>query len=776
LNTHDAPSFAGYAEGDDLKIAGELGLLEDSSVAEQTDGRTRILSALERGLRARHLLQGEATHAAMAEGCYRALGESEAQTVLVNLEDLWGERAPQNVPGTSTERPNWRRRAALSLEGMEQSPSLAQSLDRIDLARHPRHAIALPSIGTEDSMTDTDRYLLAEGTHRQLYRKLGAHPLKDGLGTRFAVWAPEAEAVSVIGDFNQWEAGAAPLSPQGSSGVFSGVILGVGEGDLYKFHLRSRHDGEELQKADPFAFASELPPRTASKVWSEDYQWGDADWLAERAKKNGLGTPVSIYELHLGSFKRKENGDFLNYRELAEPLIEHLKSTGFTHVEFMPVMEHPFYGSWGYQVVSYFSPSARYGTPEDLMALIDALHQAGVAVILDWVPAHFPNDAHGLASFDGSHLYEHADPRKGSHPDWGTLIFNYGRNEVRAFLLSSAIYWLDRFHVDGLRVDAVASMLYLDYSRKAGEWIPNKFGGRENLEALSLLQQLNEVVYAEFPGVQTFAEESTAWPGVSRPTYLGGVGFGFKWDMGWMHDTLAYFQNDPIHRRWHHNRLTFRGLYAFSENFTLPISHDEVVHGKGSMLQKMPGDPWQKMANLRLLYAAQWGQPGKKLLFMGCEFAAPTEWNHDEALDWSLLKKPEHQGILKLVHDLNQLYVNEPSLHAFDCDPEGLQWVEANDSEHGVFAWLRRGPMPDDEMLIVLNATPVVHHGYQLGVPRIGIWSERLNTDAVCYGGSGVGNFGAVEAHAGHHHGWPASLSLSLPPLAALFLSRKVGS
>ncbi|MDF1564596.1 MAG: 1,4-alpha-glucan branching protein GlgB [Deltaproteobacteria bacterium] len=620
-------------------------------------------------------------------------------------------------------------------------------------------------------LTEDDLYLLGEGNHHRLYRRLGAHPLGGGKGTRFAVWAPDAEYVSVVGDFNGWDADATPLSPRGQSGCWEGTVLGVASGALYKYHLRSRHGGEVREKADPLAFYCEEPPRSASVVWDLDgYAWRDGAYLARRAAKNTLDAPISIYEMHLGSWMRAEDGSWLSYRELAPRLIEHLGRTSFTHVELLPVMEHPYYGSWGYQVTGYFAASARYGTPQDLMFLIDELHQAGYGVILDWVPAHFPNDEHALARFDGTHLYEHADPRLGYHPDWDTLIFNYGRNEVKSFLLSSALFWLDRFHADGLRVDAVASMLYLDYSRKEGEWIPNAHGGRENLEALSFLRRMNEVIFSEHPGVQTWAEESTAWPGVSRPTYLGGVGFGFKWDMGWMHDTLKYFREDPIHRRWHHHQLTFRGLYAFSENFALPLSHDEVVHGKGSLLGKMPGDAWQKRANLRLLFANQWGQPGKKLLFMGGELGQPREWDHEGQLQWELLDDPDHAGLVRLVGDLNTLYREQPAMHRHDCDARGFTWIEAGDADQSVYAWMRHGDEGDPTVLVVLNATPMIREGYRLGVPEAGRWREALNTDAPIYGGSGVGNLGGVEATAMEHHGWPASLTLSLPPLGALFL------
>jgi len=538
---------------------------------------------------------------------------------------------------------------------------------------------------------------------------------------------------------------------------------------LYKYHVVSRH-GHVLEKADPLAFATEVPPRSASVVGDLEYTWNDRAWMERRAERNALDAPMAIYEVHLGSWRRGENGRWLTYRELAPLLADHVSHMGFTHVEFLPVMEHPFYGSWGYQTTSYFAPTARYGHPQDFMYLIDVLHQNGIGVILDWVPSHFATDGHGLGLFDGSHLYEHADPRQGYHPDWGSFIFNYGRHEVRSFLLSSALFWLDRYHADGLRVDAVASMLYLDYSRREGEWVPNPYGGRENLDATGFLRQLNEAVYRHFPGVQTIAEESTAWPMVSRPTSAGGLGFGLKWDMGWMHDTLQYMAREPIHRKYHHNQLTFRLLYAFHENFVLPLSHDEVVHGKGSLLGKMPGDDWQKFANLRLLYGYMYGMAGKKLLFMGSELAPWGEWDHEKSLDWHLLEYAPHRGVLQWVRDLNRVYRGERALHELDCDPAGFQWVEPNDADSSVLAFLRSGRSPGEWVLVVGNFTPVVRGGYRVGVPRPGFWRELLNSDAREYGGSGVGNLGGVEAQPIPAHGLPYSLPLTLPPLGILFL------
>jgi 1,4-alpha-glucan branching enzyme len=550
-------------------------------------------------------------------------------------------------------------------------------------------------------------------------------------------------------------------------------VPGVAKGAVYKYHVRSRYNLYAADKADPFGFLCETPPRTGSVVWDLDYAWGDAGWMGERKARSALGAPISIYEVHLGSWRRvpEEGNRSLTYREAAPLLAEHCRKLGFTHVELMPVMEHPFYASWGYQVTGFFAPSSRFGTPQDLMFLVDTLHQHGIGVILDWVPAHFPSDEHGLVYFDGTHLYEHADPRLGFHPDWGSLIFNYGRHEVRSFLTSSALFWLDRYHVDGLRVDAVASMLYLDYSRKAGEWIPNPHGGRENLEAIAFLRRLNEDVYAAYPDVQTFAEESTSWPMVSRPLYVGGLGFGFKWDMGWMHDTLDYVRRDPIHRRYHHSQLTFRTMYAGSENFVLPLSHDEVVHGKGSLLGKMAGVDREKFANLRLLYAWMWAQPGKKLLFMGGELAQGKEWNHDASLDWHLLGEERHAGVAAWVADLNRLLREEPALHRKDCEAGGFEWIDCNDAENSVVALLRQGGPEDRPVLAVFNFTPRGRERYRVGAPRGGRWKELLNSDARAYGGAGWGNYGAVEASGVPHHGRPASLDLALPPLGAVFLA-----
>ncbi len=628
-------------------------------------------------------------------------------------------------------------------------------------------------------LTEDDLFLFNEGSHLRLYDKLGSHVVThDGVaGVYFAVWAPSAARVSLIGDFNGWDRGTHPLRARGSSGIWEGFVPGVGAGTKYKYWVESRHGGYKVEKADPFAIHAETSPHTASIVWDREQSWTDAGWLAERAERSSLQAPISIYEMHIGSWRRlPEDGNrWLSYRELAQPLAEYVKRTGFTHVEFMPVMEHPFFGSWGYQTTGYFAASSRWGTPQDFAYLVDYLHGQGIGVILDWVPSHFPSDEHGLAYFDGTHLYEHADPRQGFHPDWKSYIFNYGRNEVRSFLLSSAMFWLDYYHADGLRVDAVASMLYLDYSRKRGEWIANRYGGNENIEAIDFLRRLNAEAYGRVPGVQMIAEESTAWPMVSRPTYLGGLGFGLKWDMGWMHDTLDYMSKDPVHRKYHHYRLTFRMLYAFTENFVLPLSHDEVVHMKGSLISKMPGDDWQKAANLRALFAYMWTQPGKKLLFMGGEFGQWREWSHEASLDWDAAGHEFHASIQRLVGDLNRLYASEPALHELDTDPAGFEWVDADDSDDSVVTYLRRGRETPD-VLVACNFTPIVRYNYRAGVPAPGFWREVMNTDAEEYGGSGQGNMGGVNSAPIPMHGRPHSLNLTLPPLAVVILRHEATS
>ncbi|MCC7536419.1 MAG: 1,4-alpha-glucan branching protein GlgB [Deltaproteobacteria bacterium] len=621
-----------------------------------------------------------------------------------------------------------------------------------------------------ERVTDYDLHLLGEGTHLYAYEKLGAHPTSTGV--HFAVWAPNARAVSVVGDFNGWSDQATPLVRR-DGGVWTGLVPGLLLGSVYKYAVLGA-DGVLREKADPYAFASELRPKTASVVTAlGGYAWGDHGWMRARAKKNALDAPISIYEVHLGSFRRvpEEGNRWLTYAELAERLADYASTMGYTHVELLPITEHPFDGSWGYQVTGYYAPTARFGTPHDFKRFVDVLHQRGIGVILDWVPSHFPRDGHALGTFDGTHLYEHADPRQGEHREWDTYVFNYGRREVASFLLSNALYWLREYHLDGLRVDAVASMLYLDYNRKPGEWVPNAYGGRENLEAVSFLRRLNEHVYGELPDVLMIAEESTSWPMVARPTYLGGLGFGLKWNMGWMHDVLEYMSKDPVHRSWHHQLLTFGLLYAFSENFVLPFSHDEVVHLKRSLLSKMPGDVWQKHANLRLLFAFMTGSPGKKLLFMGQEIGQWQEWSHDRSLDWHVLDDPRHRGLQRCVADLNHLYRSIPALHELDCVPEGFRWIECNDAQNGVFSWERRD-RAGESVVLVCNFTPVVRHGYRIGLPSGGRWIETLNTDADAYGGSNVGNGGAVYAEDMAWHGRHHSVSLTLPPLGALVLRR----
>jgi 1,4-alpha-glucan branching enzyme len=634
-------------------------------------------------------------------------------------------------------------------------------------------------LNTLTRLTDEDIYLFNEGSHFRLYEKLGAHLMnsEEGEGTFFSVWAPNAQQVSVMGDFNEWEKTGYPLHCRGQSGIWEGFISDVGKGTHYKYHIKSRFGGYEVDKADPFAFYGETSPRTASVVWDLEYVWKDQEWMGNRSQPNDPGSPMAVYEMHLGSWMRvpEEEHRPLTYRETAPKLGDYLATMGFTHVEFLPVMEHPFYGSWGYESLGYFSPTSRYGDPQDFMYLIDCLHQRGIGVILDWVPAHFPSDEHGVGFFDGTHLFEHADPRQGIHPDWNSLVFNYGRNEVRSFLISSALFWLDVYHADGLRVDAVASMLYLDYSRQKSEWIPNPYGGRENLEAIGFLRRFNAEVYTNYPGVQTHAEESTAWPMVSRPTYIGGLGFGMKWDMGWMHDTLDYMSKDPIHRKYHHNRLTFRLLYAFHENFVLPLSHDEVVHGKGSLLGKMPGNEWQKFANLRLLFAYMYAQPGKKLLFMGGEFGQWREWNHEESLEWHLLDYPLHAGLRHFFEELNRIYRGEPALYELDFEPAGFEWIDCNDGENSILGLVRRSRLRDEMVVIVCNFTPVPRFNYRIGAPFGGYWREIFNSDARDYGGSGHGNMGGIEAAPIPCHGRPHSLNLTVPPLGAVFFKNDGG-
>jgi 1,4-alpha-glucan branching enzyme len=620
---------------------------------------------------------------------------------------------------------------------------------------------------------DVDDHLIREGTHRRLWERLGAHVVEHqgARGTAFAVWAPNAARVAVVGDFNDWDGRGHPMRLRAAIGIWELFLPGVDAGATYKYQVHAA-DGTPLPlKADPLGLQAQLRPDNASVVAApEPFAWSDAAWLAERGHRQTTSAPVSIYEVHLGSWQRGEGDRFLSYDELAERLIPYVLELGFTHIELLPINEHPFDGSWGYQPIGLFAPTSRFGTPQAFARFVDRCHAAGIGVLLDWVPGHFPTDAHGLARFDGTALYEHADPRQGMHQDWGTLIYNFGRVEVANYLHANALYWLEHFHLDGLRVDAVSSMLYLDYSRRQDEWIPNRDGGNHNLEAVAFLRLTNELAYGDSPGTMTVAEESTSWPGVSQPTSRGGLGFGFKWNMGWMHDTLDYMSEDPAHRRWHHARMTFGLLYAFSENFVLPLSHDEVVHGKGSILARMPGDTWQQFANLRAYYGFMWGHPGKKLLFMGQEFAQGREWNAQQALDWPLMGIDWHRGVHRLVTDLNALYRRLPALHRLDCDPDGFRWIVVDDAEQSVFVWMRQGAPHDPPVVIACNFTPVPRHGYRVGLPRAGRWREALNSDAREYGGSGIGNAGGVDAVAAPSHGLPASADLTLPPLAAVFL------
>jgi 1,4-alpha-glucan branching enzyme len=636
-----------------------------------------------------------------------------------------------------------------------------------------RDPYAFPSL-----LSEYDLYLLSEGKHWNAYDRLGAQiRTVDGVeGVNFAVWAPNAESMSVVGDFNCWDGRRHMMRKHIPSGIWEIFVPGLSAGTLYKYQLR--RGGATFEKSDPYGFAAEVPPRTASKVADlKDYQWQDGDWMARRRETNWLERPMSVYEVHLGSWQRPADhpGGWLSYRELAQRLVEYCQQQGYTHIELLPVSEHPFTGSWGYQTVGYYAATSRYGSPQDLMYFIDRMHQAGIGVIIDWVPAHFPRDAHGLRHFDGTALYEHADPRQGEHPDWGTMVFNYGRNEVRNFLVANALFWLEKYHIDGLRVDAVASMLYLDYSRKEGEWIPNKYGGRENLEAIDFVKEFNEQVHLQHPGALTIAEESTAWPAVSRPLYVGGLGFSLKWNMGWMNDTLRYMRHEPIHRQYHHDELTFSLIYAFHENFTLPLSHDEVVHGKGSLLDQMPGDLWQRFANLRLLYAYMWTHPGKKLLFMGQVIAQWNEWNYDGNLQWDLLQWPMHSGVQKLVADLNRLMVREPALYQKDFEPAGFEWIDCHNRNDSVLAYLRRGADPADFLVVVFNFTPVPRRGYRIGVPEKCWYEEVLNTDSTFYSGSNVGNGPGVMATEPGHHGRPAAIEISLPPLAATVFKPRRG-
>jgi 1,4-alpha-glucan branching enzyme len=625
-------------------------------------------------------------------------------------------------------------------------------------------------------LTDFDIHLFSEGTHYKNYEKLGSHVMTIGgvQGVHFAVWAPNAQRVGVVGDFNRWDGRRHPMRLMGSSGIWEIFIPGLGEGQLYKFEVKSKYNNYQELKADPFAFFFEMRPKTSAVVYNIDnkHEWLDQAWMDKRAKRNWFESPVSIYEVHPGSWMRvpEEDNRFLTYREFADRLVPYIVEMGFTHIEFMPVSEHPFDASWGYQTIGYYAPTSRFGPPEDFMYLVDMCHRNGIGIIIDWVPAHFPRDAHGLAFFDGTCLYEHEDPRKGAHKEWGTLIFNYGRNEVKNYLISNALFWLEKYHIDGLRVDAVASMLYLDYSRKSGEWVPNAYGGNENLEAIEFLKRFNEVVHQHHPGVLTIAEESTSWTGVSRPTYLGGLGFSMKWNMGWMHDTLSFFSTDPIHRKYHLNNLTFGMLYAFTENFVLPLSHDEIVYGKCSMADKMPGDSWCKFAGLRALYGYMYGFPGKKLLMMGSEFGQWNEWDFDKSLDWHLLQYEPHHKLLKFISDLNALYISEPAMHEVDFNWKGFEWIDFKDGENTVVSFIRRASDLEDFLIFVINLTPVPRHNYRIGVPKDGFYREMLNSDSAVYWGSNMGNEGGRFTDYFPCHGRDFSLNLTLPPLSVLVL------
>ncbi|WP_018479149.1 1,4-alpha-glucan branching protein GlgB [Pontibacter roseus] len=675
-----------------------------------------------------------------------------------------------------TTQPKRGRSSQKKTDTLAQAPVEAQglSIEPAPVAAQPAQEQTGPVYYDISRFSEFDVYLFREGRHYNLYDKFGSHLMErqGSQGAYFAVWAPNAELVSVMGDFNSWNRESHQLQARGdNSGIWEGFVPDVQQGMLYKYHIRSRYHLYHVEKSDPFAFRREKPPQTASVVQGLSHTWGDSDWMQQRKSRQGQPQPYSVYELHVGSWRRKpeDNNRPLTYRELAEELPAYVKNMGFTHVEFMPVMHHPFNGSWGYQITGYFAAASTYGSPEDLMCLIDALHKEGIGVIMDWVPSHFPSDEHGLAYFDGTHLYEHADPRKGYHPDWNSYIFNYGRNEVRSFLVSNALFWLDKYHVDGLRVDAVASMLYLDYSRKHNEWIPNEHGGRENLEAISLLKEFNQAVHERFPDTLTIAEESTAWPAVTGAVENGGLGFDMKWMMGWMHDTLTYFSKDPIYRRFHQGDITFSIIYAFTERFMLPLSHDEVVHGKGSLIRKMPGDEWQAFANLRALYAYMYAHPGAKLLFMGGELAQSTEWNHDSSLDWHLLQFRNHAGIQELVRQLNHVYKQEPGLYARSFDQSGFEWIDFADAHNSVISFMRKGDRPEDQILVVCNFTPGVHENYRLGVPLGGNWVEIFNSDDSHYGGSNFHNHGILQSVADSFHGRDYSLVLKLPPMAVVY-------
>ncbi len=768
FDTHDTATFLGWWRGADIAERVALGQLdaadEPAARAERDERRRQLCAALD--------LEADAEPEAVLEAVYVALADSDAGLVLVQVEDILGSMTSVNVPGTDTERPNWSQQTERSLEELAASTVLATALAPLRERRGFATTRSSGAAPVATRLSDEDVHLFNEGRHFRLYEHLGCHPaIHDGVeGSYFALWAPNAERVAVVGDFNDWDGTRHPLSPRASSGVFEGFVAGAAASANYKYRIRSRLGGAEFDKADPLGRYFEIPSSTATRVWASSYEWGDGDWLATRANRRVIDEPVSVYEVHLGSWRRvpDEGGRSLTYREMAEQLPAYCAAMGFTHVQFLPVMEHPFYGSWGYQTTGYFAPTSRYGTPDDFKFLVDQLHQAGVGVLLDWVPSHFPADAHALGLFDGTHLYEHADERQRVHPDWQSWTFNYGRNEVRSFLISSACFWLDEYHADGLRLDAVASMLYLDYSRGPGRWVPNEYGGREDLAAVAFLRQVNDAVLGEFPGAMMIAEESTSWPAVTRPTSESGLGFSFKWDMGWMHDTLAYFGRDPVYRRYHHDELTFRAMYATHERFMLPLSHDEVVHGKGSLLAKMPGDDWQARANLRLLLGYQFTVPGKKLLFMGAELGQRDEWSHERSLDWHLLDAPDHEGLRRWVARLNELYRDEPALHRDDASEADFAWLDCEDAERSVLAW-RRG-VGDGALVVVANFTPVPRDHYRVPVPAAGPWRIVANGDDEHFGGSGYPPGDDLRAR---DDGPGAGLHVNLAPLAIMVLGRE---
>lgn len=718
------------------------------------------------------LIEGQLDNPAQLLGPHRVdLGGRQALSVRAYLpesEQVWLVDAEQNAT-----RPMRRVHPAGFYEALCPLNNPKGANYRLRVASKSGEIIDMHDpYAVEPSLSDFDRFLFGEGRHWQIYNKLGAHAREiDGIqGVNFAVWAPNAQSVQIIGDFNGWDGRQHLMRKHIPAGIWELFIPNIGSGQKYKFRVRTS-DGQTIDKSDPFGFYAELPPRTASVVADLDsYQWQDSEWMDRRASRDPLRDPISVYEVHLGSWRRDPSGvhGWMNYRKLAHELVNYCKEMSFTHIELMPVSEHPFTGSWGYQTVGYFSITSRFGTPEDFMYLVDHCHQNGIGVLIDWVPAHFPKDSHGLRQFDGSALYEHQDPRQGEHPDWGTMIFNYGRNEVRNFLIANALFWLDKYHIDGLRVDAVASMLYLDYSRKAGQWIPNVYGGRENLDAIHMLREFNDQAHAQYPGVLTVAEESTAWPGVSRPTSGGGLGFSLKWNMGWMNDTLRYMRHESIHRAYHHNELTFSLIYAFTENFALPLSHDEVVHGKGSLISQMSGDLWQKFANLRLLYSYMWTHPGKKLLFMGSELAQWHEWNYDGEIQWDLLQWDTHRGIKQLLGDLNALLQREPALHQVDFRSDGFEWLDCMNGNDSVIAYTRKAENPDDFLVVACNFTPMVRNNYRLAVPKAGYYREIFNSDSSYYAGTNVGNYPGCNAEWQSHHGRPASMMVTLPPLATV--------